>query len=596
MGLLQKAFETYEYHQNLAGKMEYGKEPLAPCAHKTVQADIEITIDQDGRFISASVRDTKEPKILIPVTEKSAGRSGTKPAPHPLCDKLAYLIPYNEGKYRRYVEQLRAWQESDFSHPKLTPILNYITGETIVGDLLTAGIIEQKAGKTSGQDLLVCWIVVGLGLDQSGPCWTDVSLFSAFEQYYRRKKSEEGRTLCMITGEQAVQAKQHLKGVVSKHGNAKLISSDDKSNFTYRGRFTSVGEAETVSYEASQKAHNALRWLIANQGISLGERIFVCWEPRQIKLPNPMNAFLPQLEEKLTPSDYQIQLQNTLKGWKSALPDSASAVIAALDAATKGRLSVTYYNELQASDFMERLRDWDAHCCWLKGRRGEFGVQAPSIWQIVHCTFGTQRKSKAGAELVTDTHLLRQQAQRLVACRIDRARIPADLVKKLTVRYASALAYKPEIRENFLFVACAVTRKYRYDQYKEEWDMALEPEKQDRSYQYGRLLAVLEKVERDTYGNDEKREPNAIRMMSVFMQRPQYAANRLNVHIKTAYYPKISPADRVYYDSLLQDIYAMIARCGENEAGRPLGETCMMGYYLQRKALYTQTENGGKEE
>ena len=42
--------------------------------------------------------------------------------------------------------------------------------------------------------------------------------------------------------------------------------------------------------------------------------------------------------------------------------------------------------------------------------------------------------------------------------------------------------------------------------------MALEPEKQDRSYQYGRLLAVLEKAERDTYSSDETREPNAIRM------------------------------------------------------------------------------------
>lgn len=596
MGLLQKAFETYEYHQNLVGKIEAGKEPLAPCSHMAVRADIEITINQDGKFVSASARDKKEPKILIPVTEESAGRSGTKPRPHPLCDQLAYLAPYNEEKHSLYVDQLNAWRESGFSHPKLPPILNYITGETIVGDLLDAGIIKLKEGRPDNDKLLVCWTVMGLGLDQSGPCWTDISLFSAFEQYYRQKKHAEGQTLCMLTGEQDAQAKQHLKGIVSIYGNAKLISSNDSSNFTYRGRFTSVGEAETVSYEASQKAHNALRWLVANQGISLGGRFFVCWEPQQIKLPNPMKAFLPQLEEKLTPSDYQTQLQNTLKGWRSALPDSASAVIAALDAATPGRLSVTYYNELQASDFMERLRDWDAHCCWLGGRRGEFGVQAPSIWQIVNCAFGTQRKSKAGAQLVTDDHLLRQQAQRLVACRIDRARMPADLVRRLTVRYASPLAYEPEIREKILFAACAVTRKYRYDQYKEEWDMALEPEKQDRSYQYGRLLAVLEKVERDTYGKDEKREPNAIRMMSVFMQRPQYAANLLNVRMKTAYYPKLSPAARTYYDKLLQDIYAMISRCGENETGRPLGETCMMGYYLQRKALYTKTENGGKEE
>ena len=43
--------------------------------------------------------------------------------------------------------------------------------------------------------------------------------------------------------------------------------------------------------------------------------------------------------------------------------------------------------------------------------------------------------------------------------------------------------------------------------------MALEPGKQDRSYQFGRLLAVMEKVERDTYTDNENREPNAIRQM-----------------------------------------------------------------------------------
>ena len=67
------------------------------------------------------------------------------------------------------------------------------------------------------------------------------------------------------------------------------------------------------------------------------------------------------------------------------------------------------------------------------------------------------------------------------------------------------------LRETVLFTACAVLRKYKYDWYKEEWSMALEPQKKDVSYQYGRLLAVFEKLERDTYDPNEQREPNAIR-------------------------------------------------------------------------------------
>lgn len=40
----------------------------------------------------------------------------------------------------------------------------------------------------------------------------------------------------------------------------------------------------------------------------------------------------------------------------------------------------------------------------------------------------------------------------------------------------------------------------------------------------GRLLAVFEELDRDTYDPNEQRETNAIRMQSVFAKRPLYAA------------------------------------------------------------------------
>lgn len=70
----------------------------------------------------------------------------------------------------------------------------------------------------------------------------------------------------MITGSYDIPAKQHPKGIIPFNGNAKLISANDNSNFTYRGRFSDDAQAATVGYIASQKAHNALRWLAAEQG------------------------------------------------------------------------------------------------------------------------------------------------------------------------------------------------------------------------------------------------------------------------------------------------------------------------------------------
>lgn len=54
----------------------------------------------------------------------------------------------------------------------------------------------------------------------------------------------------------------------------------------FNGRFTSVNEAADVSYETTQKAHNALRWLIGNQGYKNGSNSIVSRSVKGDKLPD----------------------------------------------------------------------------------------------------------------------------------------------------------------------------------------------------------------------------------------------------------------------------------------------------------------------
>ncbi len=603
MGLLQKACETYDSFPQKVGKYIEGEEPLAPCSHTVTRADLEITVNQYGSFVSAAAVDKNSPKFIMPVTEKSAGRTNSICA-HPLCDQLKYLAPYDDKRYSAYLEQLQEWESSEYSHPMLGPILRYIRSGTILSDLQEAALIKlNEKGLPEKDKQLVRWRVVGLDEEDSGACWENEALFRAFDAFYQKKKEAVEPVLCMVTGGMSSPAEQHMKGVVALNGNAKLISDNDDKNFTYRGRFANSSQAETVGYVASQKAHNALRWLVANQGTFLGGRTFLCWSPQGVRLPKPQSPFLLNGESTppATPSDYQEQLRQTLKGWQTSLPtEQTEAVIAAFDAATSGRLSLTYYNELRASDFLERLYRWDRLCCWPNGK---FGIQSPSLKQIVDCAFGTQRGDGNSSRLETDDKVLRQQMQRLLSCRIDMARMPADIVKLLTQRASTPQAYERRSYEKILFTACAVIRKYHYDIKEEECSMALEPQKMDRSYQYGRLLAVLEKAERDTYGSGEGREPNAVRLQSVFAQRPQYTARIIWEQVKKAYFPRLCPSARSYYDKLLGEIIGVLSMFPEAELNRPLGDAYLMGYYLQRSDLYTkkeknteENENGDSEE
>lgn len=588
MGLLQKAVETYGAMAHRAGQVFEGEnEPLAPISHIMARPQIIITLDQSGNFAAAQVLDKNTPKIIIPATEESAGRT-VKAAelPHPLCDYLRYLLPQNQVEYQHYISQLSTWANSSHTHPKLHAVLNYVQGGTILENLRQAGIdAEEKA--------MVCWVVNGLGETLNGPCWTDRTLMNAFIDYYHEKRTDTPPALCMISGELEMPAGQHPKGIVPISGNAKLISANDSSGFTYRGRFDDAAQAATVGYAASQKAHSVLRWLVANQSVSFGGRTFLCWNPQGIQVPRvtgPMGRRSGTAQRAANPSQYQKQLREALSGWKEDLPQSAGVVIAAFDAATTGRLAVTYYNELLASDFLDRLHDWEASCCW---EDGPYGIQSPSLFQIVSWAFGTPRNGKAEM----DDRILSQQMQRLVACRVDKAPFPLDIERALAEKASHLLLYEGENRQKLLFTACAAIRKYHFDHLKEEWDMALDKNCSDRSYLFGRLLAIADAIENNTYTDEDRRETNAIRMQKAFTLRPMTTWSALWDKLRP-YNKRLAqskPGLYRYYHSVIDDILNRLSPF-DPTLNQKLDDIYLLGYSHQRAYRTEKSDSQETEE
>jgi CRISPR-associated protein Csd1 len=609
MGLLQKACETYDTHKDLVGRYVEGRHPLAPISHIVANADIEITVNQDGIFITAIALDTSESATIIPVTVESEGRTSTAVSPHPLCDQLKYVAPYSHTEYSKYLSQLSEWVESEYSHPKLIPILNYVKGGTILEDLSRCNVIkvnELGVPKDINQaKKLVRWRVIGLDTEEKEGCWEDQTLFNAYISYYKAQTLNWNQDLCMISGECSAIPKKYPRGLFSKPFGAKLISSNDKkTGYTFRGRFTDVRQAATVGYEASQKAHNAIRWLILEQGVkpAFGESVFLCWNPQGKPVPSvthPLQMKNASKPTRIDPTNYRKELALTLASYNSELPQTTDVVIAAFNAATEntGRLSLTYYNELRGSDFLQRLHDWDATCCWYS----RSGIQSPALSSIVKFAFGTLRKSKGKVEIEVEKKIVGTQTQRLVSCRVDKMCMPEDIDQALVQKASRLYLYEDEeksgyLRSNLLSTACAVVRKYRYDNYKEEWSMSLEPENHDPSYQFGRLLAVLEKAEQDTYEKGEKRETNAIRMQAAFSQRPLHSSRIIWDQVKAAYFPQLKPGERIKYDRLMGEIVEQLSRHSVDKLNQPLDDTYLLGYYLQRNDLYKSKKDKETEE
>lgn len=602
MGLFQKAVETYDNMKSLAGaESEERKAALAPIGFITTGVQIEITVTEDGEFSGAEQifdisEDSKgksqksEKKIIIPVTEKSLKRTNTAAtSPHPLCDKLMYMCPENKESYEAYLEQLQDWCDSEFACPKIKAILKYVKKGTIQADIASVGKIKVK------KDTFVCWRVLSTDCAEPEEVWKSRSVIDSYINYYQSKiDASPEKALCYVSGELIMPADKHPGGVVS--GMAKLISSNDKKNFTYKGRFSDDSEALTVGFISSQKAHNALKWVVSNDGFRYGNRMFVCWNPKGKKTKNPFASLFPdfsEAEENPTPTNYREILAKTVLGYKNNFKPEDETVTAVFEAISDGRISVCYYSEMKAEDFLERLRFWDETTAWL---HRTFGVTSPNLRNIADAAYGVPRTIGENQTVETDEKVLAIAMQRLLLCRLERAPFPADIMRSAVQKCSSLQLYDKLNREKQLFTTCAIIKKYIYDRFKEEWNMALEPEKKNRSYQFGRLLAVLEKAERDAFDNGEKREPNAIRMWSLFVKRPMYATTVIIEQLKNAYYPRLEPGKRGYYDKLIEGIMRVISEFPDNEIGKPLGEEYLMGYYLQKDALYPKKNNDDNDD
>ena len=73
--------------------------------------------------------------------------------------------------------------------------------------------------------------------------------------------------------------------------------------------------------------------------------------------------------------------------------------------------------------------------------------------------------------------------------------IPADMVSMALRKASSPVSY--ELRYNWervVSVACSLIKRQRKEQNKEEWNVAVDQECDNRNYLYGRLLAIADRI------------------------------------------------------------------------------------------------------
>lgn len=648
MSWMAKLYETYEQGLQLDLPED---ERLMPISHTIQNAHINVTVGIDGDLLSAKV--LEKTQVILPATESSAGRSSGE-APHALADKLQYVAGdyaqfggRKKHYFQSYKEQLEKWCQSPHAHLKVQAVLAYILKGRLIEDLVESGVCQIDAEgklltawpyqvdednplpllfkvlpKESGQldqgNALVCWSVHESG-SSTFNTWTDKEIQHSWIAYDAGNSGHS--ELCLITGSILPLASNHPAKLRHTGDKAKLISANDNTGYTFRGRFLTSDHVANVSFEVTQKAHNALRWLIGprKQAYRNGDQAIVSWAISGKEVPNPMQLDLTDsINESFELSDtddktalstemdvtkgigqqFAIALKSHMAGYYRKFEEAPleQIVVMGLDSATPGRMAITYYRDFMAKEYLDVINQWYTDFAWpqrvvkefedSKGKtkkRVRWLPAAPTPWAVLNACYGDVVKSNEA--------LKKHVNERLIPCILERKPFPRDMLQLAQHRASNPNSGELWEWEKSLGVACALYRGFhmRHPDHnlRRIHPMALDMENTSRDYLYGRLLALAERLEQVALQTAGVERPTAAnRLMQRFSDRP-YETWLVIYKQLEPYMRQLKSKRPAFLTNINKEMDEVMCKFDRDEYINPkkLSGEYLLGFHCQRLAL-----------
>lgn len=625
MGWIQELNKVYDTMMQLP---ETERQGLIPVGFTQKSIKYLVALHPDGTFSAAydlsGKKEKNGPVYMIPTTPQAETRTGSNGTPFPLADQLKYLAydGVENPRLNQYLSQLNDWCEQPDAPEVLKTLYSYLEKKTLLQDMRSFGLSVQYNKDDAKKDadgkdakMLVHFSVESAEKITELYARSDVQ--QSWSRYFDKQSADAKKTLCYATGEQRVPLENHPK----IRGNPKLISAKDASYpFQYKGRFEKDGSAATVSLEASLKAHNALNWLLDKQGFRKYGLNIIAWNVQNGPIAVPIEEQGWEEDESDQPDtfeQYALALRDAAMGKNSKLRNFqkqiascldaqqrvAETVILGMEAATDGRMSIDYYQELEGNTYVERLETWYRTCCWETYYK-QWKMFTPTPLMIAKAVMGEDSVTRAWQDKQckkADAKQMRELYKRLLFCMVDGQALPRNIVMSAVHRAEFPLSFQEKDSwsrykwEKCVETTCALIRKFQIDRHSTEAipDNRLHAACQDRSYLYGRLFAVADEIEKQAQRKQEKTSSflptHAIRLMRLFVQRPAETWKKL--HMQLIPYLSMLGEDQLagYYQNIIAQIEQTFVP-EQRMKNQPVTEWFLIGLYAQRRELFTEKE------
>lgn len=373
--------------------------------------------------------------------------------------------------------------------------------------------------------------------------------------------------------------------------------------------------------DGNQKINSTLRWLVNNHGTLTGNQAIVVWaikRPEEKPVLNPQSgsfdfddsfssiadeskALHDDISDALNATNVQYAkiFSRVLRGYEGAedlKKHNDPMVVVILDAATTGRLGVTFYCELQKDEYIKRILQWHVDAAWpltsfkksiVEGAERVNVVQyegAPSFTDIINCACDTSdRSSKSYKRFAKDVK------ERLIECMFGGAQFPMSILNAACHKVTRPMGYDNiRVWRRDFEIACSLWKKHYIDETRKQHrqedviTMYLEPNRDDRDYLYGRLLALADNFEESVLRKQgvKDRPTNAIKLMSNFTAKPYTTWGTLWKQL-TPYLKSANGGS--WFRNEVDDVMALFKE-GDFEDNKALSPMFLLGYSCQRRA------------
>lgn len=626
MSLMQKLCEAYD--AGICCDQSKEAVPLMPVGFVRKKIKFHVILTLEGEFVSANELAGKDQFMEIPSTPQAESRTGDNVAPFPLAEQLKYLIyeERNKKRFTQYMQQLDKWCKRPGTPLCLSAVHRYLSKHTLLADLESQPNLKLKYYKNHEKR-------EGVGEDtKSMVCFSVQMKDGSCDDLWMRKDVKESWNACLLEFLSGDKGLCYVEGkvlpIMESHpklqGNAKLISAKDTEfPFQYKGRFVEDRSAALVSFDASVRAHNALSWLIERQGMQKYGMIWVAWNTNGAMMKVPIDEGGGFGEEEESEESDSKPIIDTFAGYAKEVRSAASgyggrlreydnkrrncAVILGLEAATDGRMSVTYYQECPGNEYIQRLENWYKDCCWWhyseKKNRKELSSPRPN--EIATAVMGIDAIKTARQDKKCEksyTKLMRRLQSEILTCMIDERRIPLNVVRSAFYRVCAPLAFVSGrdrkwsrfAWESSVDTACALIHCFqRRNGGKNEliFSPELNEDSKNPDYLYGRLLAVADFVEERASEREKDYPTNAVRLMQRFVQRPFETWPEIHDKLIPSF-RKLGAYSKIY-QIILERIEGQFSGRDRYERGE-LSLEFLQGFSSQRQHLFQKWEKGVK--